>query len=216
MTPLASITQTVTDAVSNHGVSATFVLMALDALIPVGGELIMVVAGAIAAGAIAGDPQLFGHQLSAGFLTYVVLAVAGTLGYLLGGIVGWLIGKRVGQESLERHGHLIHLGPKNIIRADRWFQRHGAQAVLLGRLTPLVRSFISIPAGLFDEPLPRYVLLTLAGSAIWCFGFAGLGWAVGSNYKSIDQATHVVEAVLVLGVIAAVGLRLWYRRRAHQ
>ena len=187
-----------------------------DALIPVGGELIMVVAGAIAAGAITGDPQLFGNQLSAGFQTYVALALAGTFGYLLGAIVGWLIGKRVGQESLERHGRLIHLGPANITRADRWFQRHGTQAVFLGRLTPLVRSFISVPAGLFDEPLARYVLLTLAGSAIWCFGFAGVGWALGSSYKSVDQAVHVVEAVLVLGAIVAVGLRLWHRRRAHQ
>jgi membrane protein DedA with SNARE-associated domain len=212
---LASITQTLTDAISHHGIGAAFVLMAVDALLPVGGELIMVVAGAIAAGAIAGHPQLLGHQLAGGAATYVALAVAGTLGYLTGSIAGWLLGRRVGREALERHGHLVHLGPANLTRAERWFERHGGQAVFLGRLTPLVRSFISIPAGLFGEPLPRYVLLTLAASAIWCFGFAGLGWAFGSSYKNIDQVTHVVEALIVLAAIATVGTLLWRRRAAR-
>jgi membrane protein DedA with SNARE-associated domain len=215
MTPLASITQTLTDAVSNHGVGAAFVLMAIDALLPVGGELIMVVAGAIAAGAVAGHPQLFGHHLGTGSETYIVLALAGTLGYFVGSIAGWMIGARVGREALERHGHLVHLGPANLTRAERWFERHGAQAVFLGRLTPLVRSFISIPAGLFGEPLPRYLMLTLAASLIWCFGFAGLGWGLGSSYKNVDTATHVVEAVIVLAAIAGIGLLIRRRRRAR-
>ncbi|MEA2664338.1 MAG: hypothetical protein QOI11_1282 [Candidatus Eremiobacteraeota bacterium] len=212
---LASITQTLTDAISHHGIGAAFVLMAVDALLPVGGELIMVVAGAIAAGAIAGHPQLLGHQLGGGAATYVTLALAGTLGYLLGSYAGWLLGRRVGREALERHGHLVHLGPANLTRAERWFERHGAKAVFLGRLTPLVRSFISIPAGLFGEPLARYLLLTLAASAIWCFGFAGLGWGVGSSYKSIDHVTHVVEALIVLAALAGAGALFWRRRAAR-
>ena len=73
--------------------------------------------------------------------------------------------------------------------------------MLLGRLTPLVRSFISIPAGLFGEPFGRYIVLTTIASAIWCFGFAGLGWALGSSYDSVDQATHVVEGAIVLALV---------------
>jgi membrane protein DedA with SNARE-associated domain len=192
-------------------VVAVFLLMALDALLPVGGEVIMVVAGAIAAGAVAGHPQLLGHPLDAGAETYVALAVTGTLGYLAGSVVGWAIGKSVGREAIERHGHLVHLGPARMLRAERWFDRHGAWAVLLGRLTPLVRSFISIPAGLFGEPLRRYTALTLLGSAIWCFAFAGLGWGLGSQYKSVDRYTHLIEVLIVLAAVAVVVAAL--RRR---
>jgi membrane protein DedA with SNARE-associated domain len=201
-----------THTVSSHGVLAVFVLMAVDALLPVGGELIMVVAGAIAAGAVAGHPQLLGHTLAAGSETYFAVAVSGTLGYLAGSIVGWAIGRSVGRDALLRRGHLLHLGPARLRRAERWFDRHGAWAVLLGRLTPLVRSFISIPAGFFGEPLRRYTLLTLLGSAIWCFAFAGLGWGLGSQYRSVDRYTHVIEVLVVLGLVAVSVVAL--RRRA--
>jgi membrane protein DedA with SNARE-associated domain len=208
---LASITQTVTDGVVSHGVVGVFLLMAVDALLPVGGELVMVVAGAIAAGALTGHASFLGHTLATGSETYVVLSLAGVLGSLAGALVGWLIGERIGHETLARHGHLVHLGPGRLARAERWFDRYGGWAVLIGRLTPLVRSFISIPAGLFGEPLRRYTALTTLASAIWCFGFAGLGWALGSSYDSVDQATHVVEALIVVGLV--VGVVLLIRRR---
>lgn len=211
---LASITTALTDAIAQHGVWAAFVLMALDALLPVGGELVMVVAGAIAAGVIVGHPSLLGHQLSAGLQTYVVLALAGTLGYFAGGLIGWWIGRRAGREAIDRHGHLIHLGPRNMRRAEAWFRRHGPSAVFLGRLTPLVRSFISIPAGVFREPIGRYALLSLLASAIWCFGFAGLGWGLGSSYRNVDQVVHVLE-VLVLLALIALSVAWWRRSRAR-
>jgi membrane protein DedA with SNARE-associated domain len=203
---LASITQTITDGVVAHGVVGVFLLMAVDALLPVGGELIMVVAGAVAAGAFAGNPTLFGSELSLGAEAYVVLCLSGVLGSVAGALVGWLIGDRIGRDTLDRHGHLVHLGSGRIDRAERWFRRYGAWAVLLGRLTPLVRSFISIPAGLFGEPLARYTVLTTIASAIWCFGFAGLGWALGSSYGSVDQATHVVEAAIVVAFVVLAAL----------
>ena len=212
MPVLASVTQTLTHAVSHHGVSAVFVLMAIDALLPVGGELIMVVAGAIAAGTLVGHPTLLGHHFGAGTETYIALALTGTVGYLLGSLVGWRLGKSIGVDRIERHGHLIHLGPRNMTKAERWFDRHGARAVLFGRLTPLVRSFISIPAGLFGEPLGRYTALTALGSAIWCFAFAGLGWALGSRYTRVDHVTRIIEAV-IFATIAVLIAAAWRRRR---
>jgi membrane protein DedA with SNARE-associated domain len=211
MPVLASITQSLTDAVSNHGIAAVFVLMALDALLPVGGELIMVVAGAIAAGALAGHPSLLGHELARGTETYLVLATTGTLGYLVGSLAGWRIGQSVGREAVDRWGRYVHLGPHQMRRAERWFDRHGGAAVFFGRITPLVRSFISIPAGLFGEPLGRYTLLTLLGSAVWCFGFAALGWGLGSSYDHVDQVTHLVEVLVAVAVVAAAVV-LWRRR----
>jgi membrane protein DedA with SNARE-associated domain len=210
MTPIASITQSLTDAVANHGVVAVFVLMAVDALLPVGGELIMVAAGAVAAGAIAGDPSVLGHRLGTGVPTYLALSLSGTVGYLAGSWAGWLLGRNGGRELVERHGRLVHLGPARLAKAEQWFERHGARAVFLGRLTPLVRSFISIPAGIFGEPLARYLALTGLASAIWCFGFAAIGWSLGSSYKSADHVTHVVEVLVVLAAVAAAVL--WWRR----
>ena len=203
---VASITHTVTDWIGQNGVYAVFVLMAVDALLPVGGELIMLYAGVLASGAVANhQASLFGLHLSDGFEAYVVLALAGTLGYLVGSIAGWAIGKSGGRPLLDRHGRWFHLSHETFARAERWFDRFGGWAVFLGRITPVVRSFISIPAGVFEVPMRNYVPLTLAGSAIWCFGFAGAGWAVGGSWENFHHnfryADYVaVAAVLVLAV----------------
>lgn len=212
---LASITGQLTSWVGQHGVYAVFAIMAVDALLPVGGELTMLYAGALASGAVvAAHPALLGFPLAAGLESYLVLAVAGTLGYLVGSLAGWMIGRSGGRELLERHGRWLHLDPARMQRAERWFARHGAAAVLLGRLTPLVRSFVSVPAGVLGSPLGAYAALTLAGSAIWCFAFAGAGWALGRSYEQVHHAFSTVDvAVVALVGAAAVGAVLLRRRR---
>jgi membrane protein DedA with SNARE-associated domain len=211
---VASLTGQLTSWIGQHGAYAVFAIMALDALLPVGGELTMLFAGALAAGAIAGEqPILFGHQLQTGLESYLVLAIAGTLGYLVGSLVGWAIGRWGGRALLERHGRWVHVTPENLERAERWFDLHGRAAVFLGRLTPVVRSFISIPAGTLESPLGPYTLLTLAGSAIWCFGFAAVGWALGSSYEQVHSAFRYVDVLAVAAVVAALAAVLVHRRR---
>jgi len=211
---IASLTGQLTSWIGHHGAYAVFAIMALDALLPVGGELTMLFAGALAAGAITGEhPVLFGHQLQTGLESYLVLSLAGTLGYLFGSLVGWAIGRWGGRPLLERHGRWLHLTPENVDRAELWFDRHGRAAVFLGRLTPVVRSFISIPAGTLESPLVPYTLLTLAGSAIWCFGFAAAGWALGSSYDQVHHAFRYVDILAVAGVVAALAALLVLRRR---
>ena len=102
------------------------------------------------------------------------------LGYQIGADVGWWIGDRGGRPFLERHGRWLHLTPERIDRADRWFDRWDDWAVFLGRITPVARSFISIPAGVFEMPFRRYNVFTLLGNALWCFVLAGAGWALGA------------------------------------
>ena len=212
---LASITGTLTDWIGRHGAYAIFAIMAIDAVLPAGGELTMLYAGALAAGAVAGHhPVLLGHTLHTGLESYVVLALAGTLGYLLGSLIGWAIGRWGGRPLLERHGRWLHLDPRNLARAERWFARHGRAAVFLGRLTPVVRSFISIPAGALEYPLGLYTVLTLAGSAIWCFGFAAVGWALGNSYDKVHHAFTGVEVLIVAAALVAGALLLLRRRRA--
>ena len=184
---LASLTSSLTSFVRDHGIYAVFVLMLIDAVFPAASELVMLVGGAVAAGALGGTVSLFGADLSRGFWSYVAISIAGTTGYLAGSIAGWWIGRYGGRPLLEQHGRWFHLTPVQLERAERWFDRHEDWAVFLGRITPVVRSFVSIPAGVFRVGLGRYTALTLAGSALWCFALAAVGWALGSSYERFDH-----------------------------
>jgi membrane protein DedA with SNARE-associated domain len=202
---VASVTSSITSFVGNHGVYAVFLLMAIDAVFPAASELVMVYAGALASGAFAGQHvTLFGAKLSSGAGAFLVMVLAGTLGYLVGAIIGWWVGIRGGRPLLERRGRWLHLSPERLDRAERWFDRWEGWAVFLGRLTPLVRSFVSIPAGVFKTPFLPYSLLTLAGSAIWCFAFAGIGYGLGASYHHFDSDFRYVEYAIVALVVLAI------------
>jgi membrane protein DedA with SNARE-associated domain len=199
---VASVSGSVTSFVGDHGVYAVFLLMAIDAVFPAASELVMVYAGALASGAFASQQVvLFGHEIESGLGAYVTMSLSGTLGYLVGAIVGWAIGLYGGRPLVEKRGRLLHLGPERFDRAERWFDRHDRWAVLLGRVTPVVRSFVSIPAGIFEMPLAPYTLFTLIGSAVWAFAFAAIGYAVGSNYERFH---HFFDIALVAGAALLV------------
>jgi membrane protein DedA with SNARE-associated domain len=199
---VASISGSVTSFVGDHGVYAVFLLMAIDAVFPAASELVMVYAGALASGAFASQQVvLFGHEIESGLGAYVTMSLSGTLGYLVGAIVGWAIGLYGGRPLVDKRGRLLHLGPERFVRAERWFDRHDRWAVLLGRVTPVVRSFVSIPAGIFEMPLAPYTLFTLIGSALWSFAFAAIGYAVGSNYERFH---HFFDIALVAGAALLV------------
>jgi membrane protein DedA with SNARE-associated domain len=213
---LASISSTVTSHIASQGVYAVFALMAIDAVFPAASELVMLYAGAVAAGVFASahHVSLFGAHIAFGAGAFVVLALAGTLGYLVGAIVGWAIGVFGGHALLERHGRRLHITPERLARAEAWFARWGNLGVLVGRLTPIVRSFVSIPAGVLEMPLAPYTLLTLVGSAIWAFAIAGIGYGLGSSYKRFDHGFKYAEYAVVAGVVllAAYFLVRWAAR----
>jgi membrane protein DedA with SNARE-associated domain len=211
--PVAGVTSSLTSLIGDHGVYAVFLLMAIDAVFPAASELVMVYAGALAAGAFSGQHvDLFGSRVSSHGGAYLVMALAGTLGYLAGGIVGWAVGIYGGRPLLERRGRWLHLGGERLDRAERWFDRWDDLAVLVGRITPVVRSFISIPAGVFRMPLARYTLLTLVGSAIWAFALAGIGWAAGRSYERFHRDFSYVEYAVVAIVLALIAYLLLRRR----
>jgi membrane protein DedA with SNARE-associated domain len=212
---LSHVTDAITAAIGDHGVYAVFLLMMIDAVLPAASELVMVYAGALAAGAFADEHViLFGERIESEPWAFATMVAAGTIGYTLGAIGGWWIGLRGGRPFLERHGRWLHLNEAKLDKAERWFERWEDWAVFLGRLTPVVRSFVSIPAGVFEAPLRRYSVLTLLGSAIWCFGLAGVGWALGSQWEEFHHAFHYVDyAVLALLVAGAVWLGWKYVRR---
>jgi membrane protein DedA with SNARE-associated domain len=213
---LASITGSVTDGltslVGDHGLYAVFGLMVIDAVLPAASELVMLYAGALAAGAFAGQHVvLFGTRIDSTFWGFVAMSLAGVVGNTVGSVLGWAIGLYGGRPLLERHGRWLHLGPENLDRAERWFERYGDLAVFLGRVTPVVRSFVSIPAGVARMPLFRFTVLTALGCVPWCFGLAGAGWALGSSYERFHHDFRYVDiGVVVVLVLLAVA---WYVRR---
>jgi membrane protein DedA with SNARE-associated domain len=217
---VASFTSSLTSLVGDYGLYAVFLLMLVDAVFPAGSEIVMVYGGAIASGAIAGaDVTLFGYEFQSGLPAYLAIVAAGTIGYLIGSMIGWEIGSRGGRPFLERRGKWFHLDHEKLERAEAWFGRWGDWAVFLGRLTPVVRSFVSIPAGVFGVPFRRYVLLTLAGSAIWCFAFAGAGWAAGASWENFHHAFRFADFLVAAGIVAVVawiGWRFLKKRREAQ
>jgi membrane protein DedA with SNARE-associated domain len=220
---LASISSTFTSQVASHGVYAVFLLMLIDAVFPAASELVMLYAGAVAAGVLssAHHVSVFGATIGYGIGAFIVMALAGTLGYFVGSLLGWAIGLYGGRPLLERRGRWFHLTPAKLDRAERWFQKWGNLGVLVGRITPVVRSFVSIPAGVFEMPLAPYSLYTLVGSAVWAFVIAGVGYGLGSSYETFNHGFKYVEYAVVAGilVLAAYLVYRWFnaarvRRRA--
>jgi membrane protein DedA with SNARE-associated domain len=210
---LSGITDALTSLIGDHGLYAVFLLMLIDAVLPAASEVVMVYGGAVAAGAFAGqDVVLFGRELDSGLPAYLGIALAGTLGYVLGSIAGWAIGLYGGRPFVERRGRWLHLGPERLDRADRLFERYGDLTVLVGRVVPVVRSFVAIPAGVARMPPGRYTLLTIPGSAAWCFALAGVGWGLGANWEHFHDAFKFVDYALAAAIVLLGAFLLWRAR----
>ncbi len=161
MLVLASISETLVNETSHFvrsaGLPGIFALMAISsACIPIPSEVVMLFAGFAVA-----DP---GQSASQHHMTMVGVILAGLLGTMVGSWIAYGVGRGGRLELLERHGGKMHMGPTQIERADRWFQRYGEPAVLFGRVIPLVRAFVSLPAGVAKMPFGRFTVLSLIGT----------------------------------------------------
>lgn len=211
---MLGITDAVTGAVGDYGLYAVFLLMLVDAVLPAASELVMVYAGAVAIGAFPeSSVTLFGFELESTGWGYIAMAGAGTAGYVLGSILGWAIGLYGGRPYLERHGRWLHVTPAKLDRAEAWFERYGDVTVLVGRVTPVVRSFVSIPAGIAEMRLGRYTVLTFLGTIPWCFGLAAIGLALGSGWERFHESFRFVDYVIVALVAAGLAYILFRARR---
>jgi membrane protein DedA with SNARE-associated domain len=203
---LASVSASFTSQVAHHGVYAVLGLLALGALLPVGSELVALVGGAVAAGVLAGanGVSVLGTHIGFGAGAYLAVVVAATIGYLLGCVVGWAIGRYGGRELLDRHGRWLHVTPERLDRADAWFRRWGRPGVLIGTMTPVLRSFVAIPAGIFEMGLPQFLGLALIGSAVWSFAFVGIGYGLGASYTGFEHDFRYVELAIAAGIVLGV------------
>lgn len=182
----------VTSIIESTGYAGVIFLMFFENLFPpIPSEVVM---------------PLAGYTASQGQLSIVGVIVAGTAGSVLGAVFWYYVARWLGEERLKRwsrrHGRWITLGPSDIDRADDWFDRYGGWVVFFGRLVPTVRTLVAIPAGLFDMPIGRYLVLTTAGSAIWTGALALVGWWLGGNWSDIstymDPFTYIVVAAVVV------------------
>ena len=213
---LASVSSGFTSQVAHHGVYAVFGLLALGAVFPAGSELVALVGGAVAAGVFSGvtGVSVFGAHIGSGGGAYVAVAVAAAAGYLAGALAGWLVGRFGGRELLERRGRWLHVTPERLDRADAWFQRWDRPGVLIGTMTPVVRSFVAIPAGIVRVPFKKFLVLAALGSAAFCFGLGAAGWALGSAYTHAHHALRYADyVVLATALLLAAYLVVRVTRR---
>jgi membrane protein DedA with SNARE-associated domain len=192
--------------VSSTGVVGVALLMFLENVFPpIPSELIM---------------PLAGYTAAKGGANIVLVILAGSIGSLAGATFWYAIGRWVGEERLkrfaDRYGRWLTLSRRDIDKADDWFDRHGAKAVFFGRLVPTVRTLISVPAGLSEMPLPRFLLWSGAGTLIWTTLLALLGWWLGDRYEEVEAWINPVSNVIVGAIVLFYLYRVATFRRQGQ
>jgi len=196
--------------IAQYGYLAVFALMlAESACIPIPSELIMLFGGALASGAVAG-----GHLNLAGVI------VAGIVGNVAGSYLAYFAGSYGGQAALHRWGRRIRLREHDLDRATAWFEKYGPAAVGFGRCLPVIRTFISLPAGIARMNPVRFGLYTVIGCIPWTAALGWAGYAVGSKWDSIANdfhgPTYAIAGVLAVGALLAIGLYARNRRTADR
>ena len=195
---LAPIIHAATSFIGSAGLIAVFVLMVLEsACVPIPSEAIMLFAG---------------FSVSKGDLTLVGVVAAGVLGNVVGSLIAWGAGY-LGREELLERNRLIHVSHAQLERADRWFERYGSATVFFARMVPIVRTFISLPAGAAKMPVGRFTLLTAAGSLPWVLMLALVGQAVGDNWHQWKDYLHYLDYAVLALIIAGIVYLVIRRRR---
>jgi membrane protein DedA with SNARE-associated domain len=193
--------------ITHYGYFALFVLSVLSsACIPIPSEVAYGFAGALCTAAVTGHVR---------FSLWGVIVV-GTLGSLVGAVIAYEVGRSAGRTIVERWGKWLLLTHKDLDRAEHWFERYGPPSVLISRVLPVVRSFISVPAGMAEMNRARFALLTTIGSAAWVALLAGLGYAAGSNWKHVSGDFRAAEYPIIAVVVVGLAYVIWHRWRSVQ
>jgi membrane protein DedA with SNARE-associated domain len=201
----------ITDTILQYGLLAVFVLMTLEsACIPIPSEITMLFGGALANASFVASLGAEGRQLN-----FVAVGLAGTLGNLVGSWIAWGVGWRGGRPLIERWGRYVFLRKHELDRAEVWFQRHGEAAVFVSRLLPVIRTFISLPAGIAEMRFLRFSVYTFLGCLPWTFALAALGYVLGSQWHVVDRYLRPISIVIAVLVVVAAGWWL-YRRWKEQ
>ncbi len=189
----------VTQLIGDHGVPAVFVLMILEsACLPVPSEVIMLFAG---------------YLVSIHHMSLSEAVAAGVAGNLVGSWIAWGVGMTGGRALLARHGRWVHITPARLDLADRWFAKRGERVVLISRCLPIIRTFISLPAGIARMPFWRFTLYTAIGCVPWVLALTLIGVWVGSKWDEWHKRLEVLDYLVAAGILAAIVYLILRRRR---
>jgi membrane protein DedA with SNARE-associated domain len=195
---LNPIVNVATDFIDSAGLAGVFVLMTLEsACIPVPSEAIMLFAG---------------FNVSEGNMTLLGIVAAGVLGNLVGSWIAYAVGYYGRLELLERN-RLIHISHAHLEQADRWFERYGSATVFFTRMLPVVRTFISLPAGVARMPFWRFSVLTLLGAVPWVLMLAIVGREVGDRWEQWRDKLHYFDYAVVAGLVLLTVYFIWQRSK---
>lgn len=203
---MAGIVETVSEfaiyLIENLGYWGVFIGMTLEsACIPIPSEIIMPLAGFVA---------------YEGKMSLIGITIVGAVGNLVGSWIAYFVGIKGGRPFLEKYGKYVLISHKRLEMAHEWFEKYGHEAVLISRVLPVIRTFISLPAGIAEMDLKKFTIYTFLGSIPWCFALGYIGVMLGPNWSIIEKYFRYMDIIVVIGVIV-VALYLiykyWYKTR---
>ncbi len=195
------IVEVATDVVAELGLAGIFVLMLLEsACIPIPSEATMLFAG---------------FNVSEGEYSLLAVTLVGSFANLVGSWLAYAVGYYGRVDILERHGRKLHIKPEHLRWADRWFERHGDATVFFTRMLPIIRTFISLPAGVARMPFWRFSVLTLAGCLPWVFALSFIGQQVGANWEDWKDSLHYFDYFVAACIVGGIAYLLIRRNRTR-
>jgi membrane protein DedA with SNARE-associated domain len=199
----------ITQFILDHGYEAIFVLMVLEsACIPIPSEITMLFGGALS------NPTFVASFAGRGeHLNFLLVGLVGTLGNLVGSWIAYGVGRKGGRPLIDRWGRFVFLRKHELDRAEVWFRDHGEAAVFISRLMPVVRTFISLPAGVAEMPAGKFTAYTFAGCLPWTFALAAVGYVVGENWTTVE--TYFRPISIIVGLALVTLIVWWFVRRVR-
>jgi membrane protein DedA with SNARE-associated domain len=196
---IETLSNFIISVIEQLGYAGVFVGMTLESVgLPIPSEVIMPFAG---------------YVVWEGGLTLIGITVAGTLGCLAGSLIAYCIGLWGGRPLLERYGKYVLISKRELDLADKWFEKYGDRAVFVSRLLPVVRTYISFPAGIVNMDVKKFSLYTVLGSLPWCFGLAYIGVLLGPHWEDIKGLFRYLDIAVIVGIIALVAYLIYRRER---
>jgi membrane protein DedA with SNARE-associated domain len=188
---MAGIIETVTNfaiyLIEDLGYWGVFIGMSLEsACIPLPSEVIM---------------PLSGFVVYRGEMSLLGITIIGAVGNLIGSWIAYFVGLKGGRSFLEKYGKYVLISPAKLDMAHEWFDKYGHEAVLISRVLPIIRTFISLPAGIAEMDLKKFTIYTFIGSLPWCFVLAYIGFMLGPNWNIIEEYFHYMDIVVVIAVV---------------